>query len=634
MGKRLGRFIARFLDEDTVKNIAPHSWEQFTHTTEAYFGTGYADGRKPPYAGQLMVQTPYTDFYNLVWGLAPNQDMPKWRWMYRARPEIRRGVDTKVMLAVGHGFTVVCEEDKDLETYGNALLKRLKIREVLQSAATDMMVYGQAYFEKIRAVKGEEQPQEKLNLEDLVETVEGSKELTKRWTSERIDRAIDAGDPDTIQSWSSDIKKIDSFFAQPAVQQRIKSATKLHNGDGELIELKPLDPLWMRVNRDAFNNVIGFAQWGFGGLPQTVPTNKVVYLPWMPKSWNYEGAYGTSILMPASRHVSLLIQAEEDMKFWQHQYAKPMLVVKAGTTEAPYPLPRLAYLRDQFAARQPGTDAIVPADVDVQVLKGGTGETVNTFKIWSDYLREKIYESIGMPSVLMNLPDQTVRATSDSALQAFIAEERAFQDTVGDKILAEVIVPELKRVFPAKFEGKDPIIRVVWPPIMEEDWNKLVDRIVKAVGKPFMTINEARVRSGLKPLEGDEYNELPEAPMGGIFSQFSKPEPSESEESGEREEMKLKRDRDYEAFRARRFQAQVSDDKVLEEVKEYNDEYGAPASLADIALEFAPADLQETVEEWWRSKETQRQAREIERRLGELEKKGLIKKVEGGYLVV
>lgn len=548
MGKRLGRFIARFLDEDTVKGVAPQAWEQFTHTTEAYFGVGYAQGQKPPHTGQLLVQSPYTDFYNLVWGLAPNQDMPKWRWMYRSRPEIRRGVDTKVMLAVGHGFTVICEEDKDLENYANALIKKLSLREVSQSAATDMMVYGQAYFEKVRAVKGEEQPQEKLKLEDLVETeIEGERRLTRQWTAQKMDNAIDNGKIEDVQSWAADIKRVDEFLAQPEVQQRIKHAkANLHDGDGDLIELKPLDPLWMRINRDSFNNVIGFAQWGFGGVPQTIHTNKIVYLPWMSKSWNYEGAYGTSLLMAASRHVSLLMQAEEDMKFWQHQYAKPMLVVKAGTTEAPYPLPRLQYLRDQFAARQPGTDAIVPADVDITVLQGGMAQTSNSFKEWSDYLRAKIYESIGMPSILMNLPDQTVRATSDSTLQAFIAELRAFQDSLGDKFMNGIIVPELKRAFPDKFEGKDPVFRVIWPPVMEEDWNKLVDRLVKAVGKPFMSVNEARVRSGLKPMEGEEYNEIPEAAMAGAFGQASKPEPSESEESGDREETKQKRDRDIE----------------------------------------------------------------------------------------
>jgi len=530
------RFFARMLDSDTVKRVAPSGWLQWRKTTEAYRGIGYQQGKTPPESGDLLVQSPYTDYYNLVWGLAPPQDMPKWRWMYRARPEIRRGIDTKVILAVGRGFTIVCEQDKEVEDYSNRLVTHLNIRDVLQSAVTDMLVYGQAYFEKVRAIKSEIQEHEKVELTPLQQPETAS--VTNRWTTDKLDLAK----PEHLKAWIEDHDKVMSWMAQNQGKQRGE------NGGGELVELKPLDPLWMRVNRDAFNNIIGFVQWGLTPIPQSTFPDKIVFLRWLPKSWSYESAYGTSMLMPVSRHVSLLIQAEEDMKVYWHQYAKPMLVVKAGTPESPYPLPTLTALRNSFAARQPNTDAIVPGNVDVDVLHGAVGETSNVFKQWADYLREKIYETLGIPSVLMNMPDQTSRATSDVSLQAFIAEERMIQDVVGEQILKQLIEPEVRDHFTDKFSDTvTPRLHILWPPILEEDRNRRMDRIIKATGVPFMSVNEARIEMELIPRPEPQYTEIAKAPMPGAGSQFSKPEPSEDERVGPREESLQKRDRDVES---------------------------------------------------------------------------------------
>lgn len=543
---RRARWIARVLDNETVRKIAPGSWVQWRKTTEYYRGIGYKSGQKPPYSGDLLVQSPYADWFNLTWGLAPSHDMPKYRWMYRARPEIRRGVDTKVILAVGRGFSVVCENDEEVEVYVNRLLNHLNIRDILQSAVTDMLVYGQAYFEKVRVLPEEKQAHEAIELAPIETTAR--EQVTKQWSNLDLDDA----DAEKLQSWVADQKKVDSWLAQrgqdqPGVEE---GREEQMNGEGELIELKPLDPLWMRINRDAFNNILGFVQWGLTPIPQSIFPDKIVFLKWLPKSWSFESAYGTSILMPVQRHISLLIQAEEDMKIYWHQYAKPMLVVKAGTPDKPYPLPALSNLQTKFSARGPNTDAIVPGDVSVDIMKAGTGETTATFKTWSDYLREKIYETIGIPSVLMNMPSDSARATSDVSMQGFIAEERMIEEIVGEQFLKQVIDPEVRRKFPDKYKADNPPqIIIIWPPVLEEDRNRKMDRIVKAVGVPLMTINEGRAEAGLKPLDGAEYDEIAKLSSPGPFGQKSIPEDSEAQRTGPREEEAQKRDRDVESAR-------------------------------------------------------------------------------------
>lgn len=512
------RWVAnRVLDEETVQSIAPESWKQWRNTTDAYRGIGYGSGKKPPQTGDLLVQSPYADWYNLTWGLAPPTDMPKWRWMYRARSEIRRGIDTRVILAVGRGLKIVCEDDEEIEKFVNELLYKLNIRDILQSAVTDMLVYGTGYFEKIR-VAGDEQEGEKV-----VPNVE----VKASWTSERIDNM----DKDTYKAWIRDYEQVGAWMAQN------KPPPKKENGNGDLVELKALDPLWMRVNRDAFGNILGYVQWGLTPIPQSVTADKLVVLKWMPKSWAHENAYGTSILMPVQRHVSFLIQAEEDMKLWFHQYGKPMLVTFAGTEEKPYPAPKISYLVNALSARQPGTDVVLPGDCKLEMIQGGAGQTTGVFKDWASYNREKIYESLGIPSVLMNLPGDTSRATSDISLQAFIADEQMIQEVSGEQLMKQLIEPEVIKKF-----NRLPPMKTVWAPILIDDRNKISDRVLKAVGEPIMSVNEGRSELGLPPRPEPEYDEIPELPAPG-FGQLSKPEGSESQRTGPREEQKQKVDK-------------------------------------------------------------------------------------------
>jgi len=604
--------VARNLDSDTVSKIAPDTWVLWTETTEYYRGWGYRGGTKPPETGQLMVASPYIDWFNLTWGLAPNADMPKWRYMFRARPEIRQGIDLMTILAVGKGFTITCEKNKEIEAYANQLVNHLGMRDVLQMAVSDMLVYGQAWFEKIRTTASEKQEYEELELAPIEKRVEAGAipkpTLGREWMYSDFD--FSEGDSidkvkDTIEAYNKDMRSMDRWMAQnggelvrvfakmkqdyhsflakaeSAVRKRWRaqqsmgqippkgmgvtpqqgttgapvvmgSMDEMRAGldrpeAGELVELKPIDPMWMRVNRDAFNNTIGYVQWGLTPIPQGILPDRLVYLKWMPKSWAYENAYGTSLLMPVQRHVSLLIQAEEDMKVFWHQYAKPMLVVRGGTEEKPYPVPALQNLQSKFAARQPNTDAVVPGDVTVEMVQSGTRNTATTFDVWAKYLREKIYETLGVPDVLMNLPGEMTRATSDVTLQAFVAKERMIQDMIGEQFLKQVIEPEIRRHFAGRFNPEDmPIVKIMWPPILTEDRNKIADRVVKTVGRPIETVNEGRAEIGVEPLPDAKYDIIPDAPatgMGPNMAPSKNPEQSESTRTGAGEEMASKLDK-------------------------------------------------------------------------------------------
>ncbi len=117
------------------------------------------------------------------------------------------------------------------------------------------------------------------------------------------------------------------------------------------------------------------------------------------------------------------------------------------------------------------------------------------------------------------------------------------QQSFGEDFMQQVLLPELIR----KFGRTLPEIQIVFPPILDEDWNKKGDRITKMVGKPFITQNEARKMMNIKILKkGDdgyekELDEIPEEAQTGAFGQPSKPEQSESKRTGKRDEGLSKR---------------------------------------------------------------------------------------------
>ncbi len=508
-------------------------------------------------------------------------------------------IDLKVILAVGRGFNIICEEDQEVEQYVGQLVNHLRLREMLQTAVSDMLIYGQAYFEKVRTTEEEKQEQESLELAPIEKRVEAgaltAPHLLRDWSLDDFDSSEYKDVTEKLEVFGKDLRTVDNWIIKNRVELEVAFSTasqsherflahakdklmrwkawskgpkKRYKGQllqrlntqpvvdvdreqvsapisGELVELKPLDPLWMRINRDAFGNVTGFVQWGLTPIPQAIIAEKLVFLRWMPKSWAHENAYGTSILMPVQRQISFFIQAEEDMKVFWHQYAKPMLVVAGGTPDKPYPAGQLTGLQNKFAARQPNTDAVVPGDVKVEMLQSGARNTAMVFEVWEKYLREKIYETIGIPSILMNLPGEITRATSDVTLQAFIAEEKMIQEMSGEGVMKQIIEPEVRMHFADKYpDGNIPVMKIMWPPVLEEDRNKKIDRLTKSVGKPFETVNEARSEAGLEPMDDPQYDLIPEAAAPGFGAPPSQsPELSAASTIGPREEGLQKQDR-------------------------------------------------------------------------------------------
>jgi hypothetical protein len=224
------------------------------------------------------------------------------------------------------------------------------------------------------------------------------------------------GGPEPIRQWLSD------WLEEQNILQTLRVVASdmlifgnaylelCRNGDtreGAIEWLKPLDPVHMRVRRDAYGQVLGYIQL-LTFPPVVFTAQDIVHFKWGAKSWTYEQAYGTSLLRPLLKIQALIDQLEDDMAIIVHCYAKPMLVVKAGTPERPFADRQLQSLVDAFKDRKPATDVFVRGDVDVQVIPSLTKDVNITW--WLDYLYTQREAVLGVPKIFMGKSEGTNRA--------------------------------------------------------------------------------------------------------------------------------------------------------------------------------------------------------------------------------
>ncbi|MEM3789237.1 MAG: phage portal protein, partial [Candidatus Bathyarchaeia archaeon] len=214
---------------------------------------------------------------------------------------------------------------------------------------------------------------------------------------------------------------------------------------GKVIWLKPLDPVHMRVRRDAYGNVFGYIQL-LTFPPVVFEAKDIVHFKWGAKSWWYESAYGTSLLRPLLKIQALIDQLEDDMAIIVHTYAKPMLVVKAGTPERPFTDQQLRQLVEAFRDRKPATDVFVRGDVDVEVVPSLTKDVNITW--WLDYLYTQREAVLGVPKIFMGKSEGTNRACYSKDTYVLTEDGWKLHPEVGDRKIA-VYDPETDSI---KFE--------------------------------------------------------------------------------------------------------------------------------------------------------------------------------------
>lgn len=286
---------------------------------------------------------------------------------------------------------------------------------------------------------------------------------------------------------------------------------------GRIVWLKPLDPVHMRVRRDAYGNVFGYIQL-LTFPPVAFTAQDVVHLRWGAKSWWYEFSYGTSLLRPLLKIQALIDQLEDDMAIIVHTYAKPMLVVKAGTAERPFSDAQLQGLVEAFRTRKPATDVFVRGDVTVDVVPSLTKDV--NIQWWLDYLYTQREAVLGVPKIFMGKSEGTNRATADVVMQEYVTRLRMLQEIIADTL--ETLL--FKQLVEEEFGEGVQIPRIKWRPIWEPNLTDKSKIMCDLVNAKIIQPSEARPQVGF-PEEMPE-QEFPKQPEPDL-------EPNQKPSAGE-----------------------------------------------------------------------------------------------------
>lgn len=260
--------------------------------------------------------------------------------------------------------------------------------------------------------------------------------------------------------------------------------------DGDRIDwLKPLDPVFMRVRRDAYGQVFGYVQM-LTMPPVIFPADDIIHFRWSPKSWWYEYSYGTSQLRPLLKIQNLIEQLENDMAVISHLYTKPMLIIQAGTPDKPLNPNQINELIDSFTGRGIASDVFVRGDVSVKPIPSMTRDI--KIQWWLDYLLQQRAALLGVPGVFMAQPEGTNKATSQVVMQEYVLRLRMLQESVGDQLesvlFRQLIIPE--------FGENVEIPKAKWKPVWEPPLELMGPIVDKLATDKIITVQEARLATG------------------------------------------------------------------------------------------------------------------------------------------
>jgi hypothetical protein len=258
---------------------------------------------------------------------------------------------------------------------------------------------------------------------------------------------------------------------------------------GEVAWLKPLDPVHMRVRRDAYGNVFGYVQL-LTFPPVAFVADDIVHFRYGAKSWWYEWSYGTSLLRPLLKLQALIDLLQDDMALIMHIYTKPMLVVRAGTPERPFSDPQLQSLMEAFRDRRPATDVFVRGDVEVTVVQSMTKEV--NIEWWLTYLQVQRSAVLGVPKIFLGESERTNRATAEIVMQEYVTRLRMLQELIGDTLETVLFKQLIREEFG---EGKEvPVVkwRPVWEPLVDVKAKYMADLVEKKI----IEVSEARPQLG------------------------------------------------------------------------------------------------------------------------------------------
>lgn len=265
--------------------------------------------------------------------------------------------------------------------------------------------------------------------------------------------------------------------------------------DGQRVEwLKPLEPAYMRVRRDAYDNVFGWIQ--LESVPPVVfKPQQILKTTHNSGSGRWNRQYGRSLLRASLYIQNLIDDFQHDMTMIMKVYSKPILALICGSEKSPWSDEKLNQFIDDIAARTQATDLALRHDVQPVPIPSMTSNLKVDWYL--DWLEKQRDAQLGVPKIFLGIPEGTNRATADIVMQEFITRLKTRQNQ--NKAIYET------ELFPAILEGDfqgslitpGKIPKIKPRPIWEPPADVLTDQQIKLFNAALIGDVEARTKLGL-----------------------------------------------------------------------------------------------------------------------------------------
>lgn len=426
---------------------------------------------------------PYVAVWEKIWGAVPTEDYEKYKQYYTQEPFIRATIDFHTQMTISQGYELDYPLDtvvKDVKEF----LERHDFLNLLKIMVKDMFVFGNSFTEVVRTWYCHETGHDLTALRISYETQSQDGETTYWWT-DRVDVAMK--------------------------HNELYPTHKLENPYGEITRFKPLDPMYMRVRRDAYGTILGYVQYYVFPLV-TFLADEMIHLRYMPTSWTYESVYGVSMLRPILFHQELMKNYEQTMGAIMNVFLKPMFLVKVGGEMPGEEVTSQQYqsIRKFFQTSQPGQSLVIRAASPVKVDPIDPPiDRMQTTAFWLQWLHNMRTYALSVPKFFTD-PAGLNRATAQTVEKGyftFINSSRQSLNSQLENSIMQMVMRSLYGKIADELIKEYGVPKFIWRPVKEDSLEDKAKTYLPLYASRILTKNEVRKALGFEPIDEEELQE-------------------------------------------------------------------------------------------------------------------------------
>ena len=423
---------------------------------------------------------PYVAVWEKIWGAVPTEDYQKYKQYYVQEPFIRATIDFHTQMTISQGY----ELDYPLQTVVQDVkqfLDRHDFLNLLKIMVKDMLVFGNSYTEVVRTWYCHETGHdlEALRISYETEPKEGKKGY---WWTDRVDIA--------------------------ARHDKMYPTHKLENPYGEVTRFKPLDPMYMRVRRDAYGTILGYVQYYVFPLV-TFLADEMIHLRYMPTSWTYESVYGVSMLRPILFHQELMKNYEETMGAIMNVFLKPMFLVHVGVSDQgvvgqEVTTAQFQSVRKYFQTSQPGQSIVVRAATPIKIEPINPPiDRMQSTSFWLQWLHNMRTYALSVPKFFTD-PAGLNRATAQTVERGYFTFINSNRQSLNSQLERTVMILVMRslygRVADELIKEYD-VPKFIWKPVKEDSLEDKAKTYMPLYASRILTRDEVRKALGFEPMD-------------------------------------------------------------------------------------------------------------------------------------